>query len=374
MVDTIAAVATAFGEGGIGIIRISGERAREILALLFQPVANTDEASIVNRRLMYGAKTETGFTMALAQLEGKLSGRIREMRAELMDLLVSLAVNMDYPDEDIEEMEYEVLEERISSIGDEVDQLRATADVGRLIREGLRVTIVGRPNVGKSSLMNALLGESRAIVTEIPGTTRDTIEEGIQIKGIPVYLTDTAGIRATEDEIERLGIEKSKEAFERADLILLMIDASQPLREEDLEIAEGIGERKVIVLLNKEDLGKKVSQSELDRILPHAVFIDTSMPLDKGIKDLTDEIVAQVHRGNVRQENSMVVTNARQKALLDEASSLLSDALVMTRERAAMDFIESDLRHAWETLGDILGEAISDDIIDQVFARFCLGK
>ncbi|PKM84710.1 MAG: tRNA uridine-5-carboxymethylaminomethyl(34) synthesis GTPase MnmE [Firmicutes bacterium HGW-Firmicutes-11] len=459
MEDTIAAVATAYGEGGIGIIRISGERARNILSLLFQPAANTEEAPIVNRRLVYGhvvspstgervdeamavfmeapatytredvaeihchgsvislsktlalalengarlaepgeftkraflngridlsqaeavidvvkAKTETGFSLALAQLEGTLSRRIRELRKGLMDLLVALAVNMDYPDEDIEELEYKVLEERISSIGDEIDRLRATADIGRLIREGLRVTIVGRPNVGKSSLMNALLGESRAIVTEIPGTTRDTIEEGIQIKGIPVYLTDTAGIRATEDTIERIGIEKSKDAVQRADLILFMIDASQPLRPEDIEIAEGIGERKVIVLLNKEDLGKKVSQKELDRILPHAVFIDTAVPLDKGIADLTEEIVSQVNRGNVRQENSLIVTNARQKALLDIASSLLLDALKMTRERAAMDFIETDVRHAWETLGDIIGETISDDIIDQVFARFCLGK
>jgi tRNA modification GTPase len=222
--------------------------------------------------------------------------------------------------------------------------------------------------------LNALLGESRAIVTDIPGTTRDTIEEGIQIKGIPVYLTDTAGIRATEDKIERIGIEKSKEAFQRADLILFMVDASQPLRREDLEIAEGIGERKVIVLLNKEDLGKKVSQSDLDRILPHAVFIDTAVPLDKGITDLTEEIVSQVHQGKVRQENSMIVTNARQKALLDETSFLLRDALLMTRDRTAMDFVECDVREAWRCLGDILGEAISDDIIEQVFARFCLGK
>jgi tRNA modification GTPase len=459
MEDTIAAVATAYGEGGIGIIRISGERARDILSLLFQPVANKGKAPIANRRFMYGhvvspstgervdeamavfmeapatytredvaeihchgsvislsktlalalengarlaepgeftkraflngridlsqaeavidvvrAKTEAGFSVALAQLEGKLSGRIRELRTELMDLLVALAVNIDYPDEDIEEMEYEILEKRISSIGDEIDQLRATADIGRLIREGIRVTIVGRPNVGKSSLLNALLGESRAIVTEIPGTTRDTIEEGIQIKGIPVYLTDTAGIRATEDKIERIGIEKSKEAFQRADLILFMVDASQPLRREDLEIAEGIGERKVIVLLNKEDLGKKVSQSDLDRILPHAVFIDTAVPLDKGITDLTEEIVSQVHQGKVRQENSMIVTNARQKALLDETSFLLRDALLMTRDRTAMDFVECDVREAWRCLGDILGEAISDDIIEQVFARFCLGK
>ncbi|MDD3350254.1 MAG: tRNA uridine-5-carboxymethylaminomethyl(34) synthesis GTPase MnmE, partial [Eubacteriales bacterium] len=307
MEETIAAIATAFGEGGIGIVRISGEKSKEILETIFKPIGTTKETSIVNRRLIYGhivhpkegsvidevlavfmpgpasytcedvveiqchgsvialgkifslvlaqgariaepgeftkraflngridlsqaegvidlirAKTDKAFETALAQMEGGISALVRECRAALTDLLVQIAVNIDYPEEDIEEMTYEKLLLGTEEILERVQKLLSTAETGRMIREGLRVTIVGRPNVGKSSLMNALLRESRAIVTNIPGTTRDTIEEVLSLRGIPVYLTDTAGIHETEDLIEQIGIEKSKEAFQKADLILFM--------------------------------------------------------------------------------------------------------------------------------------------------------
>ncbi len=459
MEDTIAAIATAYGEGGIGIVRISGEKAEEILKALFVPLQFQDTAYIENRRLIYGhildpdskttvdeamavfmkgpatytredvaeiqchgsivslckilsltlglgarlaepgeftkraflngridlsqaeavidvvrAKTDKSFQTAMNQLEGSLSRKVKELRNGLMDILVKLAVNIDYPDEDIEELAYEELIDSLSLIGDELDKLIDSADTGRMIREGLRITIAGKPNVGKSSLLNALLREQRVIVTEIPGTTRDTIEEGLSLRGIPVYLTDTAGIHSTEDPIEQMGIERSKAAFDKADLIIFMLDASQSLMEEDLEIAKKIGDRKVIVMLNKMDLGKQVTSNQLLEMLPSAKFIDASVINEEGIRELEDLITEMVYRGRAFQENSDIITNARHKDLLVRARKDIYDGTMMACQFEALDFIEVDVRHAWELLGDIIGETVTEDIIDTVFQRFCLGK
>ena len=337
MEDTIAAVATAYGEGGIGIIRISGEKALSILEEVFEFAGETYQ--IVNRRMTYGrivdreneqiidevlavymkgpktytaedvveinchgsmvslrktlalvlrkgarlaepgeftkraflngrldlsqaeavidiikAKTDRSFDVAMSQLEGALSLRVTEIRQKLLDLLVDITVNIDYPDEDIEELTYDKIEENILLIGEMIEKLLSTADTGRMIREGIRVAIVGKPNVGKSSLMNSLLRETRAIVTEIPGTTRDTIEEAISIRNIPVYLVDTAGIRETSDEVERLGIERSKAAFNEADFIIFIMDGSSAISDEDREIASYLDGRDSVVLINKNDL------------------------------------------------------------------------------------------------------------------------
>lgn len=202
------------------------------------------------------AKTDKSFDVAMGQLEGVLSEEVGKIRASLLDLLVNVTVNIDYPDEDIEELTYEKMEDEISQISNMIEKLLSTADSGRLIREGLNVAIIGKPNVGKSSLMNELLKETRAIVTEIPGTTRDTIEEALSIRNIPVRLIDTAGIRETDDKIEKIGIEKSKKSFNEADLILFVLDVSRELSEEDQEIIHYIGDRKAIVLINKIDLEK----------------------------------------------------------------------------------------------------------------------
>lgn len=458
MEDTIAAIATAYGEGGIGIVRISGENSKKILKRLFKPAYKNIE-SIVNRQLIYGyifspdsgkvvdevlavymqapatytredvveihchgsivslrtilelvlhqgarlaepgeftkraflngridlsqaeavidvvrAKTEKSFQLAMRQMEGQLSVKIRKIRNELMDVLVQLAVNIDYPDEDIEELTYEELIKSILQINDEIDKLIASAGTGRMIREGLRVTIVGKPNVGKSSLMNALLKEARAIVTEIPGTTRDTIEEALNLQGIPVYLTDTAGIHHTEDQIERIGIEKSREAFHKSDLVIFMVDGSEQLSQEDYDIAKEIDDKKVVVLINKSDLGKRISDDSLKQMLPQAIIINTAVVMEKGIKDLEEQIISLVYGGKLRQEQSEIVTNARHKDLLIKSKKSLKDALNMAYKKDALDFIEVDVRHTWELLGEILGETVSDDIINQVFERFCLGK
>jgi tRNA modification GTPase len=459
MEDTIAAIATAYGEGGIGIIRISGEQARDILNKVFKPLNYQHIKSIVNRQLIYGhivspidkkvidevlvvymkgpatytredvveiychgstvalretlslvlkegarlaepgeftkraflngridlsqaeavidiikAKTQKSFDVAMNQMEGHLSTAVRNIRKDLMDLLVKIAVNLDYPDEDIEEVTYKELIKSISLIGDKVDKLLSTANTGRMLREGLRVTIVGKPNVGKSSLMNALLRESRAIVTDIPGTTRDTIEEVLSLQGIPIYLTDTAGIHETYDRIEQIGIEKSKEAFNRSDLILFMVDGSHPFSNEDLEIAKQIGERDVIILINKIDVGRLVTDEDLKSILPQAVIIETAVINEKGISELEEQIISLVYGGQVKQNQSDIVTNVRHKDLLIKARESLFDAKNMATNEEALDFIEVDIRQSWELLGEIIGETVTEDIIDKVFERFCLGK
>ncbi|MEA4987435.1 MAG: tRNA uridine-5-carboxymethylaminomethyl(34) synthesis GTPase MnmE [Anaerovorax sp.] len=461
MEDTIAAIATAFGEGGIGIIRMSGEKAKDILDQVFIPInkKNSEHNLIVNRRLTYGnvvdpntneiidevmavfmkapytytmedvaeihchgssvslqktlalvlrfgarlaekgeftkraflngrldlsqaeavidlikAKTEKSFQLALSQMEGSLSKKIKEIRSELMDLLVQIAVNLDYPDEDIEELTYDKQKNSLLLIGDKIDKLIASANTGRMLREGISVTIIGKPNVGKSSLMNAFLKESRAIVTEIPGTTRDIIEESMSIRGIPIKLTDTAGIHETNDIIEQIGIEKSKQSFNQADLIIFMLDANCPLSKEDMEIAEYIGEKNTIVLLNKTDLDICISIDEIKKFLPNAIVLFTSMVNEIGLDELESEIEKMVYGGNLVQKDSMMITSVRHKELLIQARQSIDDAFEMTNRMEAMDFIEVDIKRAWELLGEMIGETVSEDIVNEVFSRFCLGK
>ena len=454
--DTIAAVATAMGEGGTGIVRISGENALSILEKVFCSVKNRPTE---NRKLTYGfvtdnftgekidevmavymkaphsytaedvveiqchgsivslrkilalvlkngarlaepgeftkraflngrldlsqaeavidlvrAKSDKTFDVALSQLEGSFSKKIKEIRSDLVDILVNITVNIDYPDEDIEVITYENLISGLGNVKAKVDSLLATADTGRILREGLNIAIIGKPNVGKSSLMNALLRETRAIVTEIPGTTRDTIEEALTIRNIPVKLTDTAGIRHTDDVIEKIGIEKSKESFNKADLVIFMVDNSRPLDDEDREIIEYIGDRKVLAVINKTDLENRLDISEIKRKLPNGIFIETSMAREDGISRIEDEIENLVYGGKVKQNDSMMVTNVRHKALLEEASSALRDAASMAGAGEALEFLEIDVNRAYEALGEIIGEAVNEDIINEVFARFCLGK
>lgn len=457
MEDTIAAVATAYGEGGIGIIRISGEKALSILEEVFEFAGETSQ--IVNRRMTYGrivdrgneqiidevlavymkgpktytaedvveinchgsmvslrktlalvlrkgarlaepgeftkraflngrldlsqaeavidiikAKTDRSFDVAMSQLEGALSLRVTEIRQKLLDLLVDITVNIDYPDEDIEELTYDKIEENILLIGEMIEKLLSTADTGRMIREGIRVAIVGKPNVGKSSLMNSLLRETRAIVTEIPGTTRDTIEEAISIRNIPVYLVDTAGIRETSDEVERLGIERSKAAFNEADFIIFIMDGSSAISDEDREIASYLDGRNSVVLINKNDLERGFTNDDVRELVNDPVIIETSLINNEGIEEIENHIEELVYGGELSQHDSTMVNNVRHIELLKQSRDSLRDAMEMTLAREALDFIEVDVRNAYDLLGEITGETVSDDIINEVFARFCLGK
>ena len=320
------------------------------------------------------AKTDKTFNVAMNQLEGVFSGTIKEIRKKLVDILVNVTVNIDYPDEDIEEITYEKLETDLIEVKSEVNRLLASAETGKIIKDGLAVAIIGKPNVGKSSLMNSLLRESRAIVTEIPGTTRDTIEEYLSVKGIPVRLTDTAGIRETSDIIEQIGIEKSKESFNQADLVIFILDCSKDFSAEDREIMEQIDEKKTIVVLNKIDLPAKIDESAVRDILPNAYVMKTSMETQEGIGDIEEKIVSMVYDGKVSQNNSLIVTNVRHKDILVKAEKSLGDAIAMTQMGEALEFIEIDINSAYASLGEIIGETVQDDIINEVFSRFCLGK
>ncbi len=450
--DTIAAISTAYGEGGIGIIRVSGDDAFRVVQKIFTGKLKVremvyghiiddsnneviDEAMVcsfkapksytaedvceiqchgsvislkkilslvlnhgvklaepgeftkrafLNGRLdlsqaeavmdLIKARTDSTFEVALDQLKGGFSGKIRKIRAELVDVLVDLTVNIDYPDEDIEEITYEKLIFCLNNIREEIKAFTDTLETGKIMREGLKISIIGKPNVGKSSLMNALLKESRAIVTAIPGTTRDTIEEELSIRGIPVILTDTAGIHETEDEIEKIGIEKSKEAFNRADLVIFIGDLSRELDQEDKDIIDVIGSRRVICLLNKSDLERKLDTDYLKKALPNALFIEASIAEDEGIRELEETICSMVYGGEVRQNAGTVVTNVRHGNLLKEALSSVNDAIAMAERGEALELLEIDVNHAYESLGLIIGEEVGEDIIDEVFKRFCLGK
>ena len=271
-------------------------------------------------------------------------------------------------------MTYEKLTSSVRNVKEKISKLLSTADTGRIIREGLSVSIVGKPNVGKSSLMNVLMGENRAIVTDIPGTTRDIIEESMVIKNIPVVITDTAGIRDTEDIIEKIGIEKSMTALSRADLIIFVIDASRPLEEEDMQIMSHVAGRRAIVLLNKSDKGLAADRALIEKELPSAVIIETSVTGGRGIEELTQAIEDMVYGGKVSQKENLMVTNVRHKNLLKEGQKCLSDALNMADMREPLEFIEIDVNRCYEAAGEIIGQTADADIIDKVFERFCLGK
>ena len=465
MEDTIAAVATAPGEGGIGIIRISGEKAQEILGGIFVRGGSVSEKDdretpvFENRKMYYGhiaegtasevideamavympaphtytredvaeiychgsmislrktlelilrrgarlaergeftkraflngridlskaeavmdmisARTDRGFDIALSQMEGSLSGCIKTMRDDLLQVLAHVIVNIDYPDADIEEITYHQLERDLRAIRRDMTGLIDTAASGRIIRDGLNTVIIGKPNVGKSSLMNALLKESRAIVTEIPGTTRDTIEEIISIKNIPVRLIDTAGIRETDDLIEKIGIEKSKQSFNKADLVILILNASEALAPEDIHIIDHITAAKTIVLLNKVDIGRCIAAGDVESMVPGATVLQTAITEGQGIEELENEIEKIVYGGGVRPEQGMMITNVRHRDLLLQARSSIDDAIGMCLNNEALDFIEVDIRRTWELLGEIIGDTVSEDIVDEVFSRFCLGK
>lgn len=458
MIDTIAAISTALGEGGIGIIRLSGPKALSIVESLFVPASAknkvlqdkvltygnivdplshqiVDEVMVVymkaphtytkedvveidchgsivslrrilslcydmgareaepgeftkraflNGRLdliqaesvidLIEAKTDSTFDVAMDQLQGQLSDRIFDLRKELMEVLVSMTVNIDYPDEDIEEIVYNDMVKILSHVANQLDSLLISSNAGKILREGLRVSIIGRPNVGKSSLMNGILRENRAIVTNIPGTTRDTIEESVNIGGIPVILTDTAGIRDTENKIEKIGIERSKDSFNKADLVILMVDVSKELTREDKELMKLASGRSMILLANKIDAGVVVTDEEIRSIIDVEDIIHTSMKEDASIEQVESYITNLVYQGEAVQHGNVIITNVRHRKLLEDARKAISDGILMTENGEALEIIEIDVHTAYDKLGEIVGESVTDDIIDEVFSRFCLGK
>ncbi|MCY6372266.1 tRNA uridine-5-carboxymethylaminomethyl(34) synthesis GTPase MnmE [Clostridium ganghwense] len=318
------------------------------------------------------AKTELSMRSALEQSEGKISKEINVIRNKLLEIIAHIEATVDYPEDDLEEVTADKSRDDIEKLLKEVEVLLRSADEGKILREGLSTVIVGKPNVGKSSLLNALLMETRAIVTDVPGTTRDVIEEYMNIDGIPVKVTDTAGIRETEDIVEKIGVERSREKIENADLVVLVLDISRELSDEDKEIIEFIKNKKYVVLLNKSDLDGKIDKNDIKE-LDSEYIIEISAKTGEGIMEFKNIVKELFFSGEIESKDVMV-TNTRHKEALIRAKESLIAANEVLYNTFAIDLASIDLRNAWKNLGEITGDTVEEDIIDKIFSKFCLGK
>ncbi|WP_203663702.1 tRNA uridine-5-carboxymethylaminomethyl(34) synthesis GTPase MnmE [Lacticaseibacillus sp. 53-4] len=320
------------------------------------------------------AKTDRAMQVAVDQLDGDLRKLITNLRQEILEVLAQVEVNIDYPEYDTDEMTTKMLREKAELVLGRVDELLQTANQGKVLRDGLATAIVGRPNVGKSSLLNHMLQEDKAIVTDVPGTTRDVLEEYVNVRGVPLKLVDTAGIRKTEDKVEKIGVERSRKAITQADLVLLVLDASQPLTAEDRELITLTKDKKRIVVLNKQDLPQQLDMAELANLVPEAQLIRTSM-LDVSGVDALDKQIKNLFFGGIENSQSTVmVTNARQSGLLRQAKASLKSVLAGIDAGMPIDLVQIDMTAAWDKLGEITGDAAPDELITQLFSQFCLGK
>lgn len=315
------------------------------------------------------SRTDAALRSANDQSRGSLSRRILEMRDSLMNVMAKIEVTLDFPDDDLDRASDLVLADELEVIRDAVAKLLATSEKGKLLREGLKVVIAGKPNVGKSSLLNVLLDEQRAIVTEIPGTTRDVIEEYINLEGIPLRLTDTAGIRETRDLVESIGVERSKQSIEEADLIILVLDLSRHLSEEDHDLLDITKDRKRIILLNKEDLPKIAD-------VPASILEEASVisALNNFGLDRLRERIREMTLGAAAGFDETLVTGARHKEALMKAEQSLEEAVAAIRQSIPMDLVTIDVHDAWSALGEITGDTLQDDLVDKIFSGFCIGK
>ncbi len=448
--DTIAAISTPKGEGGIGIIRISGDKSFEILNKIFNTknpnkdlgfykfnygfihdkgkiidevmivrmkapktytcedvveinchggyfvtekvlelvlkngARHAEKGEFTKRAFMNGridlsqaeavmdlihGKTEKSIFLSLDQLRGDLKNKINNFKKSLLDVTAHVNVVLDYPEEGIDDPLPENLRKNLEKVYEEANLLIESYDKGKKIKEGIKTVIVGKPNVGKSTLLNSLLREERAIVTHVPGTTRDIIEEIINIKGIPLVLTDTAGIRKTDDIVENIGVEKSKQLIEKADLILLVLDASEKLEKEDMEVIEKIKEnnKKTIVLLNKIDLERKLDLSSYN--LENIVEISAKDNI--GIEEMEDKIYSYIVEEDVEK---LIITNIRHKTALEKTKEAVKNIFETIDTGMPMDLISVDLKEALDSLSEITGEISSEDILEHIFGNFCVGK
>ena len=452
--DTIAAISTPKGEGGIAIIRISGDKSFEILDKIFvkkNPNANlgfyklnygfikdgektVDEVMAVRlkapksytcediveinchggtlvsekvlelvlrngarhaesgeftkRAFMNGridlsqaeavmdiiqGKTEKSVSLSLDQLRGDLRDKVNQFKKALLDITAHVNVVLDYPEEGIDDPLPAELRNNLEEVYEEANRLIDSYDTGKKIKEGIKTVIVGKPNVGKSTLLNALLHEERAIVTHVAGTTRDIIEEIINIKGVPLVLVDTAGIRKTDDIVENIGVEKSKQFIEKADLVLLVLDASKELENEDIEVINQIKEnkKKVIVLLNKIDLNRKIDLEGYNL----GNIVEISAKDNIGIEDMQEKIYSYIMEEDVENSSEkLIITNIRHKTALEKTKDAIKNIFETIDMGLPMDLISVDLKEALDSLSEITGEISSEDILDHVFRNFCVGK
>lgn len=456
--DTIAAISTAVGEGGIAIIRISGPDAISGTARIFRSKTNLNDAAshtvnyghivdpatggqveevlvtvmrgprsftaedvveinahggvvavkqvldvvlqlegfriaepgeftkraFLNGRIdlmqaeavidLIRSKSDRAFSVARKQAEGTLSKQIKELRQTVIELLAHIEVNIDYPEHDVEDLTSAYIREQCGLAIEAIGKLLKTANEGKILREGILTAIVGRPNVGKSSLMNVLTQENKAIVTDIPGTTRDVIEQFVTLNGIPLRLLDTAGIRETEDVVEKIGVERSRTALEEAELILLVLNYNEKLQPGDRELLEQLAGRSVIVILNKTDLPHQLEIEVVEQFVPADSIVRMSMLEEKGLDELERAISDMFFEGQLESNDLTYVSNVRHISLLKRANQSLSDAIEASKMGIPIDVIQIDVRSAWESLGEILGDEVGDSLIDQIFSQFCLGK
>jgi len=455
--DTIAAISTPVGQGGIGIVRISGPRSLDIAETIFRPWKAAPLADKRSGSLLYGhiinptdntnvdevllaimrapnsytkedvveinchggmisvkraletvlaqgarladpgeftkraflngrinltqaeavfdvitAKTEESMKLALEQLQGGLSEKLADIRKKLVDISASAEAYIDFPEDDIETKTSLQIRVRLAEIKEEVEGLSATFQEARFFRDGLAVAIVGRPNVGKSSLLNLLLKKDRAIVTELPGTTRDLIEDYLNINGLPIRIMDTAGIRNSEELVEKEGIRRSLDAINKADFIIALLDGSAPLEEDDLQLMKLIREKKAVIVINKSDLPAKISLEGI-REKGREYLLISALSGD-GVDKLKSAIFHSNLRNWTEEREGVVVTNIRHKTALDKTSSSLGRALGLFLADEPLEFFSIELRDALDSLGEITGTVTTEDILDKIFSTFCIGK
>ncbi|WP_281883271.1 tRNA uridine-5-carboxymethylaminomethyl(34) synthesis GTPase MnmE [Paenibacillus sp. YYML68] len=455
--DTIAAIATPLGEGGIAVIRVSGDDAvavsdrvykgrlkltdapthtvqygyiydpgtnarieevlvtimraprsftkedvveischggfvsvRKVLELVLEHGARLAEPGEFTKRAFLNgridlsqaeavidlirAKSDRAFRIAYKQSEGRLSKQIQALRHQLVETMAHIEVNIDYPEHDVEELTNSFIKTKCGAAIEEIDQLLTTAGQGKILREGLVTAIIGRPNVGKSSLMNTLAQEERAIVTDIEGTTRDVVEEYVQVNGIPLKLLDTAGIRETADLVEKIGVEKSRQALSEADLILLVFNGAESLTDDERQMIQELSGRQVIAIINKVDLEQRLEEDVLVEAFGEERVVRLSIVKQQGIADLEKAVAALFFSGQVESSDLTYVSNARHIHLLKQARAALQEAYSATEAFVPIDMIQIDIRNAWEHLGEIIGDSVSESLIDTIFSQFCLGK
>ena len=320
------------------------------------------------------AKSEREAKTGIKQLEGYLSCEIEKIRKEIMDVMVNIEVAIDYPEYDVEDVTNKQINKMLESIEEKLLKLEKSFDNGKIIKEGIKTVIIGKPNAGKSSLLNAFLKEERAIVTEYEGTTRDTIEEFITIDGIPLKLIDTAGIRNAKDEVEKIGIAKSREIAKQADLVIPIFDSSKDLDKQDEEILEIAKNKKSIIILNKIDLNSVIDEEDKRLKDTNSKIIKISALNNIGIEGLQKEIIKLFNLNEINLDNEVVITNIRHKNLISKAIENVKKAKETTNDKMPLDIIAIFIKNILEDLGEITGEIVTDDIIDEIFAKFCLGK
>lgn len=321
------------------------------------------------------AKTDRAMNVAINQMEGRLSKLIGRLRQDILETLAHVEVNIDYPEyDDVEEMTHNILIEKATHVRAEIAKILETSKQGKILREGIATAIIGRPNVGKSSLLNSLVQEKKAIVTDIAGTTRDVIEEYVNVRGVPLKLIDTAGIRETEDVVERIGVERSKEMMSQADLVLVVVNYSETLTNEDEELFRAVQGKDFIVIVNKTDLPQAIDMERVIELAAGNRVITTSLIEEQGIDELEKAIADLFFEGTIDSADVTYVSNARHIGLLTQAGKTIGDAIEAIENGVPIDMVQIDLTRTWEILGEITGDTVHESLIDQLFSQFCLGK